>query len=101
MADGPAAARPRLGIHLDYRFRQSGGRVSAERAFALFAFALAEHTGGLTLIGRLEPEGEPYPYVLPADVGFAPLPFYASLARPAAALLALPRTMAAFWRALD
>ena len=91
----------RLGVYIDYRFRRSDEGVSAERAFVLFLFALEPHVGSLTLIGRLDPSNEPYPYPLPHSVGLVGLPFYRSLAQPGAAAGALLRGAARAWRALD
>ncbi len=92
---------PRLGVYLDYRFRRSNGSLSAERAFALFVFALEQHVGSLSLIGRLDPASEPYPYAVPSTVSFVELPFYPSLGDPKAALGALLRGVTKGWRALD
>ncbi len=94
-------AAPRLGVYIDYRFRRSGERLSAERAFVLFLFALEPHVGSLTLIGRFDPSTEPYPYVLPASVDLVELPFYESLAHPRAAAGSLLRGAVRAWRALD
>jgi glycosyltransferase involved in cell wall biosynthesis len=104
-----AAVRPssdpsdgqRLGVYVDYRFRRSTAGVSAERAFALFVLALQPYVGSLTLIGRLDPSTEPYPYLLPDSVEFVPLPFYPSLAKPAEAGRALLRGAFKAWRSLD
>jgi glycosyltransferase involved in cell wall biosynthesis len=96
----PDSAPPRVAVLIDYRFRRAGGRVTTERAFALFLLALRPHLARLVLVGRLDPAQEPYPYEVPADVELAALPFYASLARPAALLRAL-RGLRPMWRALD
>lgn len=92
---------PRIGVYIDYRFRRAGGILTAERAFALFLFALAPGCGGLRLIGRLDPAPEPYAYPVPDGVEFTALPFYASLARPLVAAGALLRGAGRLWRALD
>src|SRR5690348_6006890 len=99
-ADGSSAA-PRVGVYIDYRFREVGGRVSTERAFALFLFALAPHVGRLQLIGRFDETPEPYDYELPPEVGLVRLPGYDSLRRPLRALPALLRGLTRLWRALD
>ncbi len=90
-----------MGVYIDYRFRRANGRLTAERAFALFLFALRPHFGSLTLVGRLDPSPDPYPYEVPASIALVELPFYASLARPWAAAGALLRGVGRAWRALD
>jgi glycosyltransferase involved in cell wall biosynthesis len=91
----------RVGAFLDYRFRRAGGEITTERAFALFVFALARRLSGLTIIGRLDPGDEPYPYRAPAEVRLAPLPYYASLTRPWSAARALLAGSVRVWRMLD
>lgn len=96
-----ARPKPRVGVYIDYRFRETDHGRSAERAFALFLFALEPHVGSLTLIGRLDPSPEPYPYALPPSVRLIGLPFYATLTRPWAAAPAIARGARQAWRALD
>lgn len=102
MASAPGStAAPRVGVFIDYRFREAGGRLSTERAFALFLFALAPHVGSMQLIGRFDPAPEPYAYELPSSVGLIRLPGYDSLRRPLRALPALLRGVGRLWRGLD
>jgi glycosyltransferase involved in cell wall biosynthesis len=91
----------RVGVFLDYRFRRVGNVITTERAFALFVFALAGRLSGLTLVGRLDPATEPFPYEAPATVRLVPLPYYESLTRPLSAAVALLRGTVRLWRALD
>jgi glycosyltransferase involved in cell wall biosynthesis len=93
--------KPRVGVYIDYRFRETGHGRSVERAFALFLFGLEPHVGTLTLIGRLDPAQDPYHYAVPPSVAVVGLPFYASLAQPAAAGAAIARGARRAWRALD
>jgi glycosyltransferase involved in cell wall biosynthesis len=90
----------RLAVYTDYSYRRDAGGVWAERAFALFLGGLAERVGSLTVLGRLDPHPGEARYRLPDGVRFVALPYYESLARPAAAIAAMVRSLAAFWRTL-
>ncbi|MFL5884730.1 MAG: hypothetical protein ACJ77M_06630, partial [Thermoleophilaceae bacterium] len=91
----------RVAVYCDYPYRRdAGGAVYAEQAFAVFLFGLARHFERLVLVGRLEPEPGRFPYRLPAGVDFAELPHYASLARPAEAMIGSLRALRSFWRVL-
>jgi glycosyltransferase involved in cell wall biosynthesis len=98
---GGTTPQPSVGVFIDYRFRESGGRLTVERAFALFLFALAPHVGQLRLMGRLDPSTEPFAYEVPDTVVFDRLPHYESLRRPLRALPGLLRGIGRAWRALD
>jgi glycosyltransferase involved in cell wall biosynthesis len=87
--------------YTDYVYRERGGVVYAERAFALFLIALGDQVGGLTIVGRLDPEPGPMHYPLPPAIRFVALPHYSSLADPRAAISALWRSLHRFWRSLD
>ena len=91
----------KLAVYTDYVYRRTEGTVYAERAFALFLAALAPHVERLRLIGRLAPDGGRARYALPPEVELAPLPHYATLADPAAALGSLGRSFRRVWHALD
>jgi glycosyltransferase involved in cell wall biosynthesis len=91
----------KLAVYTDYVYRQAEGIVYAERAFALFLAALAPHVERLRLIGRLAPDGGRARYALPPEVELAPLPHYATLADPTAALGSLGRSFRRLWHALD
>lgn len=69
----------RLGVYTDYVYHRDGGAVYAERAFALFLGSLATEFGRMSIAGRLAPPSSEARYPLPAEVDFAPLPYYASL----------------------
>jgi glycosyltransferase involved in cell wall biosynthesis len=85
----------------DYVYREVGGVVYGERAFALFLAGLADHVEKLTIVGRLDPEEGPCHYALPAKVGFVALPHYKSLTRPVSVMGSLVRSLHRFWRAID
>jgi glycosyltransferase involved in cell wall biosynthesis len=91
----------RLLIYTDSIYREADGVVYGELSFTIFQAALASRLAAVTIIGRLDPDPGAIRYPLPATVGFVGLPYYESLARPAAALLSLVRSLRAFWRALD
>lgn len=92
-------------MYCDFPYRLHEGRLYAEQAFASFlagvSNALAEHSGQLVLIGRLDPRDEPWHFALPESVQFVPLPHYPSLNSPARVLAALGRSIRSFWRTLD
>jgi glycosyltransferase involved in cell wall biosynthesis len=88
----------RLGVYTDYTYSLAGGRPHAERAFALFVAALAERLDHVTVIGRLDPEGEArYPL---GAVELVPLPHYPSLAHTIPALRGMFGSLRPYWRAL-
>jgi glycosyltransferase involved in cell wall biosynthesis len=91
----------RLAVYTDYVYRRVGGVTYAERAFALFLAALAPRVERLRLVGRLAQEGGVTRYQLPAGIELAPLPHYASLADPVAALRSLVRSLGHMNRALN
>jgi glycosyltransferase involved in cell wall biosynthesis len=90
----------RVAVYTDYVYRRVGDVTYAERAFAVFLAALAPQVECLRLVGRLAPQGGPTRYALPAGVELAPLPHYASLADPVAALRSLVRSLGHMNRAL-
>jgi glycosyltransferase involved in cell wall biosynthesis len=91
----------RLAVYTDYVYRRVAGVTYAERAFALFLASVAPHVEHLKLIGRLAPDGGEMRYALPPDIQLAPLPHYASLAEPSAALRSLAGSLRHMNRALD
>lgn len=91
----------RLVVYTDYVYRRSGETIYAERAFALFLVALAEHVEQLTVVGRLDPEAGPTHYALPADVRFVAIPHFVSLTAPGAVLSSLARSLRRVWRTLS
>lgn len=91
----------RLTVYTDYLYREAGGHIYAERAFALFLSRLAPHFERFTVIGRLAPGTERSRYALGDRVRFVPLPFYARLAEPLPVLRALSGSLRRYWNALD
>jgi glycosyltransferase involved in cell wall biosynthesis len=55
----------------------------------------------LTIVGRLRPSDTHGHYRLPPGTGFAPLPYYESLAASLGASRAMVRSLRVFWRTLD
>ncbi len=90
----------RVGVYTDYTYHRVGGRVFAERAFALFLARLAPEFERFFLIGREHPEPGRARYPVGSRAEFVPLPFYGSLADPMAVLRTSLRAAARFWRAL-
>lgn len=92
-------------MYCDFPYRLHEGRLYAEQAFASFlagvSDALAEHSGQLVLIGRLDPRNEQWHFALPESVQFVPLPHYPNLNSPARVLAVLARSIRSFWRTLD
>lgn len=91
----------RLAVYTDYAYHELDGHVYAERAFALFLARLAESFERLVVVGRLDPSPEGARYPLGDRIEFVALPYYESLARPAAAIGAMRGSLTAFRRALD
>ena len=88
----------RLAVYTDYVYRQDGGAVYAERAFALFVARLADHLDGITIVGRLDPRPGRSHYRLPDGIEFVPLPHYTSVVDLRSSLPAMLRSVAVFWR---
>jgi glycosyltransferase involved in cell wall biosynthesis len=91
----------RFAVYTDYQYRSDGRSVYADKAFAVFLAAVADGLDAMVVVGRLRPERGPGHYRLPASVAFVPLPWYPTLARPAAAAPALLRSLRRFWRVLE
>ena len=85
----------------DYVYRNDGGGITAERAFALFLAALEPLVDELSIVGRLTEQDRPMHYRLPSSIRFVPLPYYESLTRPLAVLRSLCLSLGRFWRELD
>src|SRR3954447_9920870 len=100
LSEAARRAPVRLAVYTDYVYKRRDGAVYAQRAFALFLARLGGEVETLAITGRLDPEpGESY-YRLPDDGDFVPLPHYASLARPLAAVPAMVRSLGRFWQLL-
>jgi glycosyltransferase involved in cell wall biosynthesis len=91
----------RLAVYSDYSYRRLDGALWAEVAFARFLAGLAPHLDSLTLIGRLDATQGPWNHQLPADVGFAPLPYYRTLANPIEPARAFLISLRRFWKLLS
>jgi glycosyltransferase involved in cell wall biosynthesis len=91
----------RLAIFCDFSYRRAGGALWAELAFARFLAGVAEAVDSATLVGRLDPRESPWHHRVPDEINFQPLPFYASLARPAEAARTMVGAVRSFWRVLD
>ena len=90
----------RVAVYTDYPYHRSGGKVYAERAFAVFLAALGRELGGLTVIGRLDPSASRARYPLGEEVELVPLPYYERLSEPLAAASAMLGSLRRFWKAL-
>ena len=90
----------RLAVYTDYVYRRAGGAVYAERAFALFLAALAEHVDRLVIVGRLDPGSGESHYRLPDEIEFVALPHYRSLVHVRESVPAMARSLGRFWRVL-
>ena len=90
----------RLAVYTDYVYRREGDAVYAERAFALFLAALAEHVDRLVIVGRLDPRSGASHYRLPDTVEFVALPHYSSLVNVRESVPAMARSLWRFWRVL-
>jgi glycosyltransferase involved in cell wall biosynthesis len=90
----------RLAVYTDYVYRQSGGAVYAERAFALFVARLGQPVESVTIVGRLDPTPGRSHYRLPESVEFVPLPHYTSVVDLRSSLPAMARSVGRFWRVL-
>lgn len=90
----------RLAVYTDYTYRRSGGRVYAERAFALFVLRLARELEEVVIAGKVDPRDGSSHYEVSDDARFVELPYYASLTRPTDVVKALARSSARFWRIL-
>ncbi len=90
----------RLLVYGDYSYHLEDGELSAEVSFALFAARLAREFEHLVLIGRVSPSPELTPYRCGDGAEFVPLPYYESLANPAAVIRATGGSLRRFWRAL-
>jgi glycosyltransferase involved in cell wall biosynthesis len=91
----------RLGAYSDFPYRRHAGRVYAEQAFVVFLLGLSASVERLVLIGRLDPQPEPWHFPLPESTRYEPLPYYRRLSNPLNVLIVLGRSAVLFWRALS
>jgi glycosyltransferase involved in cell wall biosynthesis len=90
----------RLAVYTDYPYHRRGGKVYAERAFAIFLGRLRPSVERLVVLGRLSPPGGKARYPL-GDAELVELPFYPKASEPLRVVPALARSLRPFWRALD
>lgn len=90
----------RLAVYTDYQYHRVGGRVYAERAFALFLARLGSQFGRFTVIGRLAPPSELGRYELGENAELVPLPYYPRLSDPLAVLKGTVAALRTYSRAL-
>ncbi len=91
----------RLAVYTDYAYWRDHDGIYAERAFVKFLIEMERSLDRLVLLGRTNPRPGRSHYRLPPELRFVPLPHYPSLAHPAKAISAVPRSLARFWRTLD
>lgn len=90
----------RLAVYTDYTYRRVAEQIYAERAFAMFLARLGTELERMVIVGKVDPAPGPARYPLGPETGFVALPYYASLGHPVAALVAMTRSVAVFWRLL-
>jgi glycosyltransferase involved in cell wall biosynthesis len=96
----PPVSNSRVAVYTDFVYRRQGETVWAEHAFVLFIGRLADHLGGLVVVGREDKRGGTWNYRLPEGVEFVPLPYYPSLAGALRSVPAMAASLSAFWRTL-
>src|SRR5438309_9458426 len=90
----------RLAVYVDDVYRRDGKTLSVDLAFPLFIAGLADELDGVTLLGRLDPRSGRGNHVLPHDIDFIALPYYAELGSFTGVARGLTTTLLRFWRAL-
>jgi glycosyltransferase involved in cell wall biosynthesis len=91
----------RLGIYVDDVYRVGDdGRISADRAFLLFACEVGRRFDRLTVFGRAVQSRTPADYLLPPEVELIGLPHYHDLKAVRAVARASGGTARAMWRGL-
>ena len=95
----------RLGVYVDDIYRvvdhPDRQRISSDRAFLLFAYAVSRHFDELVLFGRATESKEDADYVLPGEVRLVSFPHYANLRRLLEVTKAAVGTGRAMWRGLE
>jgi glycosyltransferase involved in cell wall biosynthesis len=96
-----------VGLFVDAAFRRgrsaSGVRLyrgAGDFGFMHFAAAVGEHFDSMSVIARETVDAAEARHELPPGIDLIPLPYYPSLRNIGRVLAALPRTLAAMWRAL-
>jgi glycosyltransferase involved in cell wall biosynthesis len=91
----------RLAVYTDYTYHRAGGKVHAERAFAVFLARLAPHFERFTVIGRVAPPSDRARYPLGDGVELVELPYYSRLSEPLPVLRAIAGSIRQYWKALS
>jgi glycosyltransferase involved in cell wall biosynthesis len=95
----------RLGVYVDDVYRvvddETGTRISSDRAFLLFAHAVAGHFDECVIFGRAARGDEDADYVLPSGIRLVSLPNYANLRKLLQVTGSTARTATAMWRGLS
>lgn len=91
----------RLGIYADLVYSARDDSIFTDEAVIRFLIGLRDCVGELTLLGRLAPEPADGPYLLPSDVRFTALPYYASVADVRGLAGGVRRSCAIFQQELD
>jgi glycosyltransferase involved in cell wall biosynthesis len=91
----------RIAVYTDYTYRRAGGRIYAERAFALFLLRLAARLDHLVIVGKVDPRSAESHYELTEEVEFLELPYYEALTDPRDVLRAFVRSSIRFWGVLS
>jgi glycosyltransferase involved in cell wall biosynthesis len=94
----------RLGVYIDALYRREGDQLltgTESIPFLRFATEVGTHFDALVLFGRDAPTGLGVDHPLPPGTGFAPLPYYPSLADFGQFAGAVARTVKGLWRGLD
>lgn len=100
--DEDSPRRPlRLGVYTDYTYHRVGGRLYANRAFAVFLNQVASRFTKTTLLGRVETGDDKARYELDQEINFVELPYYSSLNDFRQVFAAYLRSVRVFWRALN
>lgn len=87
-------------VYTDYAYHRVGEGIYSERAFSLFLAQVATQLDGpMAILGRLSPGSSGANYSIGEGVEFVPLPFYRSLASPAA-IPALLSSLRRGWKAV-
>jgi glycosyltransferase involved in cell wall biosynthesis len=95
----------RLGVYVDDIYRvvghAEGKRVSSDRAFLLFAYAVSRHFDELVVFGRATESVEDADYVLSEEVRLVSLPHYVNLRRLLQVTKSAVGTGRSMWRGLE
>ncbi|MEA2482637.1 MAG: hypothetical protein QOC55_584 [Thermoleophilaceae bacterium] len=92
----------RVGVYSDMVFRREEAALSTDKAFIRLVTALAPRVGEVVLFGRLAPEPDRGPYLIPEDhIRFVALPYYPRATRLGVLAASLPRSLRTFAAELE